>query len=254
LPDPDEPAPPLEPGEAEPEIEALPASAPTRGRTAQRIDGNLAKPLAMTGALLPFGLGAAGVLESWPLLGAAAVATCLGYLIGTGLHTDTCSACRGRLPRALPRCPHCEASIVEASAELEEDDEVAAAEDAPEDDDADPNLSLMLATYAAWAIQREHISESAEETHAELIVAVRCGERPTERLAQAWDALASELKEPAASFVLDYFGRRHGPASQDYTRLLHSAALRDTPQGYARVADLLDTRLAEWTKSHTDAS
>jgi hypothetical protein len=133
---------------------------------------------------------------------------------------------------------------VEASA----DDESSLSEEGS-DQATDTDLALMLAMYAAWAIQREHVSSDAEETYAELIVAVRCGQRPTEQLTRAWDVLASDLKEPAASFVLDYFARRGGSASQDYARLLDSAGLRDTPQTYARVADLLDTRLAEWVGS-----
>jgi hypothetical protein len=237
--------------EPEPEIEAASSRAPGRSRSAQRIESSLGKPLAIAGGVLPFAFGATGVIEGWPLLGAAAFAAGLGYVVGTGLFNDTCSGCRGRLPRGVTSCPHCNASIVQASTEDQEDNE----HDEPEfpegvtDDADDTDLSLMLAMYAAWAIQREHVSESAEETHAELIVAVRCGERPTPQLALAWEALASDLKQPTASFILDYFGRRHGPASQDYTRLLDSAGLRDTPQGYARVADLLDSRLAEWSDS-----
>jgi hypothetical protein len=76
-----------------------------------------------------------------------------------------------------------------------------------------------------------------------LIVAVRCGERPTERLAQAWNDLSHELPEPPATFLDDYFTRRNGGAKTDFQHLAEAGTLTDTPKAYQRIADLLDSRL-----------
>jgi hypothetical protein len=246
---------PLELDEQQELLESVEEDEPRPRASARRLESTQAGLLAMGGGFLPLALGALGFVQGAPLLAAAVLGAGLGYAIGVRRRSARCSACRSALPPQSEQCPACGAELT-AVEELDEHDAPREGNGGDENEPATPDQSsalkldadtlLICAMYAAWVIDEGHLSAEAEEQHAELVVAVRCGERPTARLADAWDDLAAGLSEPAASFVNEYFTRRRESATTDFHHLLESGGLRDTPGAYARVADLLESRLKRY--------
>jgi hypothetical protein len=200
----------------------------------------------------PLAAGAIGLLEGWILLGTTVVGAIVGTCAGRAIASDTCSECRAPLPRGAERCARCKGTIVNSppGSELEEEELSDAVRDLDDRgervSDFEPALQLLCAMYAAWAIERRHLLPDLEEQHAELMVAVHCGNYPTRELSRAWESIGNGLNEEAAEFFRHYCAGHERLGSQDYERLAGAGGLVDSRGGYGRVLDLLDSRL--WTR------
>jgi hypothetical protein len=221
------------------------------GPPVRRVEGSYAGLLGLGGSVAPWIVGAMGALEGLPLIASSLLGGVVGVVIGRRLPSDSCSACRARLPRGAERCERCHGTVVRGAppdpfADEDDDSDDATTESGEEIEQIEPSMQLLCAMYAAWAIERRHLTAELEAEHADLIADVHCGNYPSERLWLAWSSVGAGLEEEAAEFFQRYCEgpERHG--ALDYERLTQGGALLDTRAGYQRVSALLDARFAAW--------